>query len=43
MALDKKIADGTQRWVLLKDIGRAVIRSDVPPELVREVLQEVLS
>ena len=43
MALDKKIADGTQRWVLLEDIGRAVIRSDVPKAVVREVLAQVLA
>lgn len=43
MALDKKIADGTQRWVLLEDIGRAVVRSDVPLELVRDVLAQVLA
>ena len=27
----------------LEDVGRAVLRSDVPPELVREVVAEVLS
>jgi 3-dehydroquinate synthase len=43
MALDKKIADGTQRWVLLEDIGRAVVRSDVPKAVVREVLAQVLA
>ncbi len=42
MALDKKVSAGTVRWVLLEDVGRAVIRSDVPPELVREVVGEVL-
>jgi shikimate kinase/3-dehydroquinate synthase len=43
IALDKKVAQGSARWVLLEDIGRPVLRSDVPPELVREVLQTVLS
>ncbi len=43
IALDKKVAEGSVRWVLLEDIGRPVLRSDVPPELVREVVQEVLS
>jgi 3-dehydroquinate synthase len=42
MTLDKKVAAGAIRWVLLEDIGRAVQRSDVPQDLVREVLQEVL-
>ncbi len=43
IALDKKVAKGSVRWVLLEDIGRPVLRSDVPPELVREVLQTVLT
>jgi 3-dehydroquinate synthase len=43
MALDKKVAGGAIRWVLLEDIGRAVLRSDVPPDLVREVVAQVLS
>jgi shikimate kinase/3-dehydroquinate synthase len=42
MALDKKIAAGKQRWVLLEDAGRAALHSDVPEALVREVLTEVL-
>jgi 3-dehydroquinate synthase len=42
MALDKKVSAGTVRWVLLEDVGRAVLRSDVPPALVREVLQNLL-
>jgi len=43
IALDKKVAQGVVRWVLLEDIGRAVLRSDVPPELVREIALEVLA
>jgi 3-dehydroquinate synthase len=43
MALDKKVADGKLRFVLLEDVGRAVLRPDVPPDLVREVVQEVLA
>jgi 3-dehydroquinate synthase len=43
MTLDKKISAGSIRWVLLEDIGRAVLRSDVPEQLVRDVVQEVLS
>jgi 3-dehydroquinate synthase len=38
MALDKKAQGGAVRWVLLEDIGRTVIRRDVPPPLVEEVL-----
>jgi len=43
MALDKKIKSGDIRWVLLEDIGRPVIRQDVPPALVEEVVSELLS
>jgi len=42
MELDKKVKDRTIRWVLLKDIGRAVIRSDVPRDEVLQVLKEVI-
>jgi shikimate kinase / 3-dehydroquinate synthase len=43
IALDKKVAKGSVRWVLLEDVGRPVLRSDVPPDLVREVIQTVLT
>ena len=43
IALDKKVEAGAVRWVLLEDVGRAVIRSDVPEETVREVVGEILS
>jgi len=42
MELDKKVRDKAVRWVLLKDIGQAVIRSDVPGKDVLSVLQEVI-
>lgn len=42
MELDKKIRARAVRWVLLKDIGQAVICSDVPREEVLKVLQEVI-
>ncbi len=38
MRSDKKVAAGRQRWVLLEAIGAPVVRDDVPPELVREVV-----
>jgi len=41
MALDKKVKGGAVRWVLLEDIGRPVIRHDVPPPLVEEVMAEL--
>ena len=43
ISLDKKVVAGAVRWVLLEDVGRAVIRADVPPELVREVVGEIVS
>jgi len=42
MELDKKVKGKAIRWVLLEDIGKAVIRSDVPQEDVLAVLQELM-
>ncbi|HXG42153.1 MAG TPA: 3-dehydroquinate synthase, partial [Dehalococcoidia bacterium] len=42
MALDKKVRGGALRWVLLEDVGRPVVRSDVPLEVVEEALASVL-
>ena len=42
MSLDKKVQSGTNRWVLLEDVGRAVVRQDVPWELVEETLNELI-
>ena len=39
--LDKKTVAGRVRWVLLRGIGDAVTRSDVPPDLVRQALERV--
>ena len=30
MSLDKKVQSGTNRWVMLEDVGRSVVRQDVP-------------
>ncbi len=38
MYLDKKVRGKAIRWVLLEDIGKPVIRDDIPMESVREVL-----
>ena len=40
--MDKKIVSGTQRWVLLEDVGRPIVRGDVPAEVVEAVLEEML-
>ncbi len=42
MELDKKKRGKEIRWVLLEDIGRAVIRTDVPEEEVIAVFRELL-
>ena len=42
LALDKKMRAGSIRWVLLEDIGRAVLRDDVPAGLVAQALDHVL-
>jgi len=42
MTLDKKVRGKAVRWVLLEEIGRTVIRDDVPAEVVEEALAEVL-
>jgi 3-dehydroquinate synthase len=40
--LDKKVRSGSLRWVLLEGIGSAVLREDVPPEVVRRAIETVL-
>ena len=42
MELDKKVRDKAIRWVLLKDIGKVVIRSDIAEKDVFNVLKEVI-
>ena len=41
MELDKKVSRKAIRWVLLQDIGKAVVRSDVPQQDVLAVLEEL--
>jgi 3-dehydroquinate synthase len=43
MSLDKKVQSGTNRWVMLEDVGRAVVSQDVPWPLVEETLRELVS
>lgn len=38
MELDKKVEGGKMRFILLKRIGEAVVRSDVPAEILTETL-----
>jgi 3-dehydroquinate synthase len=42
IALDKKVQGKKVRWILLEDVGRTVIRDDVPPEIVEAALDDVL-
>ncbi len=39
MALDKKVSGRSVRWVLLEDVGRPVLRDDVPAALVRQAVR----
>ena len=40
---DKKVRGGRVRWVLLEDIGRAVVRTDVPDPVVEAAIASVVS
>ena len=42
MSLDKKVQSGSNRWVMLEEVGKAVVRQNVPQELVDETLQELV-
>ncbi len=42
ISLDKKVVGKRVRWVLLSDVGQPAFRTEVPVELTREVLQEML-
>ncbi len=39
MGLDKKVEGGRMRFVLLKEVGRAVVQADVPQQLLRQTIQ----
>lgn len=42
MGQDKKVLDGKLRFVLARGIGHAFVTSDVPPDMVRAVLNDAL-
>ncbi|KKK49093.1 hypothetical protein LCGC14_3138540, partial [marine sediment metagenome] len=41
LSRDKKVKDGKIRFILVTKIGKVVTRDDVPPEIIKEVLQEI--
>ena len=43
MELDKKATSRRINWVLLEDIGRATVSSDVPDELVQQTVRDICS
>lgn len=42
MGQDKKVIDGRLRFILVRGIGEAFVAEDVPPDLVRALLDEAL-
>ena len=43
MSLDKKTQGGSNRWVLLEEVGNAVVRNDVPRDLVEATVRDLVS
>jgi 3-dehydroquinate synthase len=43
MRMDKKISGGRMRFVLLEDVGRPVLRDDVEPALVEDVVRGLVA
>lgn len=43
MALDKKSLAGKNQWVLLDSVGNAIVRHDVPSEIVQDVISELIN
>lgn len=42
MGQDKKVVDGQLRFILARGIGAAFVTSDVPPDMVRDLLAQAL-
>jgi 3-dehydroquinate synthase len=42
MSLDKKVQSGSKRWVMLEEVGRSVVRNDVPEELVEKTIRDLV-
>ena len=43
MSLDKKVSAGKPRFIVLNRIGDAVMRADIPPQLIIETLSACMS
>ena len=43
MSLYKNVQGGANRWVMLDEVGRSVVRTDVPEELVEKTVRELVS
>jgi 3-dehydroquinate synthetase len=43
MLSDKKVVGGRSHWVLLEDVGRPVVRDDVPTDFVRDVVAALVA
>jgi len=43
MSFDKKTVGGSNRWVLLEDVGKAVVRNDVPMKLVEATVRDLVT
>ena len=42
MSMDKKTEGGSNRWVMLEGVGKAVVRRDVPLDLVEATVRELI-
>ena len=43
LGYDKKVAAGRLRWVLLQGLGHPLVTADVPPDMVRSVVHDLLA